>query len=102
MNTTKNFHDVSAGFFFVLGFVYMISALGLRNDIMPGFMIFLMRLLDMPFALICLVYGGSGLYLQLSQDGQEEAGLWSFVIFGISLILFLIVVFVNLAFPSQL
>ncbi len=102
MNTTKNLHNVSAFFFFLLAFTYVFAALAFRNDLMAGLMIFLMRLLDIPFAFIALLYGGSGLYLQINEGKEETGSAWGIVIFALCLILFGAVVFVNFAFPSQL
>jgi hypothetical protein len=67
-------------------------------------MIFMMRLLDIPFAFVALLYGGSGLYLQLNDgsDSDEEGSVWNVVLFAVCLLLFSAVVFVNFAFPSSL
>jgi len=102
MKTAKNIHNVSASFFFLLAFFYVFAALAFRNDYYASMMIFLMRLLDIPFAFIALLYGGSGLYLQINEGKDEVASAWSIIIFAFCLILFGAVVFVNFAFPSVL
>jgi len=102
MNMAKTIHNIGANFFFILAFLYVFAALAFRNDYNPDIMIFLMRLLDIPFALIALLYGGSGLYLQINEGKEETASAWSIIIFAFCLILFGIVVFVNFAFPSVL
>ena len=102
MSTTKNLHDVSAVFFFILAFAYMAVALAFRNDYMASLMIFLMRVLDIPFALSALMYGGSGLYLQINEGKENSESVWGYVIFAFSIILFGLVIFINFAFPSQL
>jgi len=102
MNTTKNLHDVSANLFFLLAFIYVFAALAFRNYFMADLMIFVMRLLDIPFAAIALLYGGSGLYLQINEGKEETGSAWGIVIFAACLILFSAVVFVNFAFPSVL
>jgi len=102
MNTTKNLHDVSAVLFFVLAFAYVAVALAFRNDFMASAAIFLMRLLDVPFALAALLYGGSGLYLQINEGKEEADSAWGYIIFAFSLLLFGLVIFINFAFPSQL
>lgn len=101
MDTTKDIHEVSANLFFLIAFAYIAAALAFRNTYMASEAIFLMRLLDIPFALIALLYGGTGLHLQLS-SGHEEGAAWGIIIFAVSIILFGAVVFVNFAFPSQL
>jgi hypothetical protein len=101
METTKDVHEISANLFFLLAFIYVVAALAFRNGYMASEAIFLMRLLDIPFAFIALLYGGTGLHLQLS-EGKEEESAWGIIIFAVSIILFGAVVFVNFAFPSQL
>jgi len=102
MNTAKNIHNASADLFFILAFLYVFAALAFRNDFNASVMIFLMRLLDIPFAFIALLYGGSGLYLQINEGKEDTASAWSIIIFAFCLILFGAVVFMNFAFPSVL
>lgn len=102
MSTTKNLHDVSANLFFVFAFIFIAVALAFRNQFHPDAMIFLMRLLDIPFAFIALLYGGSGLYLQVNDGKEEGESVWGIIIFAFCLLLFGAVVFVNFAFHSQL
>ena len=102
MNNIKNFHDVSAVFFFSFAFVYIFSALAFRNNFNAPSMIFLMRLLDIPFALVALSYGGSSLTLQVNEGREDTGSVWNVIIFATCIILFAGVVFVNLAFPGKL
>lgn len=101
MNSLKNLHEVSAIYFFVLAFVYAIAGLAFRNNLIVDPALLAMRILDMPFALMALLYGGSALYLELN-EGEETATPWSIVVVAGSILLFGLVVFVNFAFPSQL
>ncbi|MBU0577832.1 hypothetical protein KJ742_05205 [Patescibacteria group bacterium] len=100
MSNIKNLHDVSAIYFFILAFIYVFAALAFRNGFMVDIATLAMRILDMPFALVALMYGGSTLYMQISDD--ETTSPWAMVIFAVCLILFGLVVFLNFAFPSQL
>ena len=102
METTKKIHEVSASLFFLMAFGYLFAALAFRNDYWPSMMIFAMRLLDIPFAALALLYGGSGLYLQVNEAKDDSDSPWGILIFAICLILFGAVVFVNLAFQSKL
>jgi hypothetical protein len=101
MDTAKNVHNVSANFFFLLAFIYVAAALAFKNDMYVNAMILLMRVLDMPFAFIPLLYGGSGLYLQIN-EGREETSAWGIIIFALCLLFFGAVAFVSFAFPSVL
>ena len=102
MNNIKNLHDVSAIYFFILAFIYIFAALAFRNGFIPDIASIAMRVLDIPFAFIALMYGGSTLYLQIGGKDDETLSPWIIVVFAISLLLFGAVVFVNFAFPSQL
>lgn len=100
MSNIKNLHDVSAIYFFILAFIYVFAALSFRNGYMTDFSSITMRILDIPFAMIALMYSGSTLYMQINGDNDESP--WSMVIFAISLLIFGFIVFLNFAFQSQL
>ena len=102
MSKIKNLHDVSATYFFILAFIYVFAVLAFRNGFMVDIVTLAMRILDMPFAMVALMYGGSTLYLQISNEDDETTSPWVMVIFAACLILFGLVVFLNFAFPSQL
>jgi hypothetical protein len=102
MSNIKNLHDVSAIYFFTLAFIYVFAVLAFRNGVMVDVMTTAMRILDVPFALVALMYGGSTLYMQLIGEDEEETSPWAMVIFAVCLLLFGLVVFLNFAFPSQL
>ena len=104
MNNVKNLHDVSAVYFFILAFIYVFAALAFRNGFFVDIASIALRILDMPFAMVALMYGASTLYMQIGEEEGEEdtTNPWVMVIFAVSLILFGFVVFLNFAFPSQL
>ena len=104
MDKIKSLHDVSSFYFFLLAFAYVVMVLAFRNDFMADFFLAIMRILDIPFAFVSLLYGFSTLALQISAGREEEAGVspWILVILVICLLLFGGVVFVNFGFPSQL
>lgn len=104
MDKIKSLHDVSSFYFFVLALAYVVMVLAFRNDFMADFFLAIMRILDIPFAFVSLLYGFSTLALQINTGREEEAGIspWILVIFVICLILFGGVVFINFGFPSQL
>lgn len=102
MTNAKNLHDVSATYFFIIAFIYVFAALSFRNNFMVDYSTVAMRILDIPFAMVSLMYGASTLYLQIGSNNEEDANPWVMVIFAISILLFAFVVFLNFAFPSQL
>jgi hypothetical protein len=65
-------------------------------------MILVIRVMDIPFALVALLYAGTSLYIQISHGHEERESPLLMVIFAVSLLLFGLVVFVNFAFPGQL
>lgn len=101
MGKIKNLHDVSAIYFFILAFAYIFMVLALRNDFLGDFFMPVMRIMDLPFAFISLMYGGSTLALQLNMEKEEGTSPWVIIIFAAALLLFAVVVFVNFAFPSN-
>ena len=103
MDKIKNLHSVSSVYFFVLAFAYIFMVLAFRNQFMADFCLAMMRLLDIPFAFVSLLYGFSTLTLQISIGKDDEIGLspWILIIFVFCLILFSGVVFINFAFPAR-
>jgi len=76
--------------------------LAFRNGYLADFFLSIMRILDIPFAFIALMYGGTTLALQLNMEKEEGTSPWVIIIFAGGLLLFAGVVFVNFAFPSTL
>jgi len=104
MDKIKNLHGVSSFYFFVLALAYAVMVLALRNGFLADFFLAIMRILDIPFAFVSLLYAGTTLMLQINSGKDEESGMspWVLVIFIVCLLLFGVVVFVNFAFPSQI
>jgi hypothetical protein len=102
MSNAKNLHDISAIYFFIFAFIYVFAVLAFRNGVMVDIATTAMRIFDIPFAMVALMYGGSTLYMQVSEEDEEETSPWAMVIFAACLLLFGFVVFLNFAFPSQL
>lgn len=104
MDKIKNLHSVSAFYFFVLAMAYMIMVLAFRNGFLAEFFFAIMRILDIPFAFVSLLYGGTTLVIQINSNRREEEGSspWVLVIFLVCLLLFGGVVFINFGFPSQI
>jgi len=102
MGKIKNLHDVSAIYFFILALAYVFMVLAFRNDYLADFFLSIMRILDIPFAFVALMYGGTTLALQLNLEREEGTSPWVIIIFAGALALFAGVVFVNFAFPSNI
>lgn len=100
----KTVHELSAFWFFVFAFFYAAMVLALRNDYLASTFLSLMRTLDIPFAFISLLYGGSTLLLQVNSPQEEEIRhpLLTWVIMAVCLLLFSIVAFVNWLLPATI
>jgi hypothetical protein len=98
----KNLHDVSSVYFFILALAYVGMVLAFRNNFLADFFLPVMRILDMPFAFVSLMYGGTTLALQLNMEREEGTSPWVILIFLVCLLLFSAVVFLNFAFPSNI
>ncbi len=104
MDKIKNLHSVSSVYFFILALIYIVMVLAFRNGFLADFFLALMRIMDIPFAFVSLLYGGSTLALQMNMGREEDEGSspWILVVLAVCLLLFGAVVFANFAFPSQL
>ena len=103
MDKVKNLHGVSGFVFFVLALTYVVMVLALRNGFMADFFLAIMRILDIPFAFVSLLYGGSTLAIQVNANkAEDESSPWLLIIFVACLLMLGVVVFVNFAFPSQI
>lgn len=104
MDKIKNLHSVSSVYFFIFALAYAGMAIAFRNDFLAEFFLDIMRISDIPFAFVSLLYGFSTLALQMNVGkADEDRGLspWFLVIITFCLLLFGGVIFVNFAFPSQ-
>lgn len=101
MNNLKNLQQASATFFFLFGFLYIVAAYFLRNSYMGDYALFYMRLADMPFLFVSLLYGGSTLLLSLGEP-KEEGSPWVTIVFATCLVIFGLAVFMNFGFPSSI
>lgn len=100
MNNLKNLNVVSATFFFLLAFLYVASAYLIRNGLYGDFALFFIRIADMPFLLVSLLYGASTLLLDL--DEPKEDSPWTTIIFASCLVIFGLAVFLNFGLPSKI
>ena len=66
IRVTKYLHSLSAFFFYPLGLSFFIAYLFFRNDIGGIWTQWWMQIADLPMAFVALVYGGTSLYLSLT------------------------------------
>lgn len=104
MEKIKDLHDASSFWFFVMAFFYVAMVLGLRNGYLVDFFLSWMRILDLPFALVALLYGGTALSLQLGYGKGEETknSGWMLIIFTACLLLFSVLILINFGFPATI
>ncbi|QQR83879.1 hypothetical protein IPJ72_01580 [Candidatus Peregrinibacteria bacterium] len=98
MDLLKHIHRAAGGIFLFLLLSYVAAGFLIQNGYLQPVLIFWMRLFDIPLVLTGLLYGVSGLYSQLNQHKSHPT--WNAVFIAVSILLFLSVVFLNLAFPT--
>lgn len=67
---TKYLHQLSSFFFYVLGLSIFAAYILLRNEVAGAWSALWLQVIDLPFALTAMAYGGLSLYLSLTRPGQ--------------------------------
>lgn len=70
---TRHLHKISAVLFYVLGITFFGAYLLLRNEIAGGWPSWWMAVADLPLAIVCMLYGGTSLYLSLRKDQPSKS-----------------------------
>lgn len=97
----KNLQTVSGVFFFCLGAIYFLLALVTYNQqFLPTSQI-LFNILDLPFALVALLYGGSSLWTALDEH-QAQTTLSKTLILGLGIVIFSTLLVINFAFTDAI
>ncbi|MEK7591744.1 MAG: hypothetical protein AAB489_06125 [Patescibacteria group bacterium] len=68
-------HQLTGFSFYVLGALYFLGYLLLRNDIHPGPIAVLMQVMDLPLIVSALLYGGMSLYLSVRKPESTSRAL---------------------------
>lgn len=111
MKFLRNLHSASEILFFLLGGAYLVAYIFYRNNFYVYPAEIYIRLADIPFAFICIIFAATGLRMsfnhQLStfeekrNDQYIDAPLLDAFLFIFGLILFMMVLFMNFTFLDQ-
>jgi hypothetical protein len=94
-------HRVSAFFFYLFACLAIGGAMLLHRDGTPAFWIPIVHSFDLPLILVAMIYGGTSLYGGLVQRGMHSRTLMLVIAVPL-LLLFVLFVFLNFAFPVTL
>lgn len=92
MNTIENIKKIALIFFIVLGMAHIASSLMAANHYFLPFSMFISRILDIPFAMIALVYGLVSLRSTIKEKYHKMA--------DVSIVIACFIVFVGLVYIS--
>jgi hypothetical protein len=98
MKTAENLKKVALIFFIVLGLAHIISGLMFNNNYFIPTSMVVNRVLDIPFAMTALIYGLASFYTSLSEKKHKFTGIAMSII---SLLIFLILIYINFLLPDK-
>ncbi len=72
---TSYLHKLSGILFYIFGTFFFVAYLFLRNEIIPAWAKWWLNAMDLPMAVISILYGGISLYLSLKRPESTSKGL---------------------------
>ena len=99
MKTAENLKKVSLLLFIVLGLAHILSGLMMTNSYFLPLSFIVNHVLDIPFAMIALIYGLSSIRVGL-KDGSHKAVNILFIV--LSLLIFAGLIYINVFVPDKL
>jgi hypothetical protein len=100
----KDLQQVAELLFFLLGILILVALALLSNNLFALEVEYFLRLVDIPFALICLIFAGTSFRLSLKDPDNhtklKEAPLVDAFLVILGLALLAIVLIINLALPD--
>lgn len=90
-NTITNLNKIAFIFFAIIGLTHIIAGLMLINNYLPGPSLIVHRSLDIPFIIIGIIYGFSGLYLKSEPKNSHKIiiGLIAVTIITLAILLYI-------------
>lgn len=83
---TRYLHSLSATLFYLLGILFFVAYVLHLNDIVAAPLLLLMQSADLPFFCVALLYGGTSVYLSLTNDRKPSTGLAITLIFPLTIL----------------
>jgi len=107
MKFLNNLHAVTEFLFFLLGGLLLFAFVLLRNNFFVFEAEIFLRLADIPFAMICILFASTSIRLSLTYDfirknpdKEPNMPMLDISLIVIGLVLFTLVLFVNFAFKD--
>ncbi|MFA6528641.1 MAG: hypothetical protein WCT46_03815 [Candidatus Gracilibacteria bacterium] len=97
--TLQNINHIAFIFFAVLGATHILAMLSMANGYLPGTAKTIYQIMDIPFLLSALIYGGSAFQIGLNKIGLRSQVLTTILITFLSII-FLLALYTNFFFPD--
>ncbi len=72
---TRYLHSLSATLFYLLGAIFFVAYILTINSIASAPSLLLMRSAELPFFAVSLLYGGTSVYLSLTNERAPSRGL---------------------------
>ncbi|EKD47927.1 MAG: hypothetical protein ACD_65C00216G0013 [uncultured bacterium] len=98
--TLQNINRISFLFFAVLGATHLLAMLSISNGYMAETAKAIYQILDIPFLLATLIYGGSAFKIGLNKIGLRSQVLTTILVTLLSII-FLLTLYINFFFPDS-
>ena len=98
MKTAENLKKVSLVLFIVIGIIHIVSGLMFTNGYLLPMSLIVNRILDIPFAMLGVIYAFMSIYTNIDEKSRKVAGM---VFLGISLLVFVFLIYINLFIPDK-
>lgn len=98
MKTAENIKKVALVLFLILGTAHILSGLMFANGYLLPTSMVLNRVLDIPFAMMALIYGCMVVYTGIDEKKRNIAKM---VMIGVCLLIFIILIYINLFIPDK-
>ena len=98
MNQLKNIQIVASIFFYIFGFVLFGLAFLVHNNLYGELPLLVIKSMDLPFALVALLYGLSSLRISLGDDVKSD--MVDAVLIFIAVFVFILLIYLNFAFKD--
>lgn len=99
MKTSDNLKKVALILFITIGLTHIVSGLMMSNNYLPDITFIINRSLDIPFAMTGLIYAFTVIY---GGTGENKKGLAKIVFIAISILIFLLLLYVNFLIPDKI
>jgi len=98
VKTVENIKKVALVLFVVLGITHIIAGLMFSNGYYLPISFIINRSLDIPFAMVAVIYAATSIYTNIQGKSQKVVGIG---LVAISLLIFVLLIYINLLIPDK-